>query len=585
MCMTNYKFLTIILLTTWIIFMTGTSYAQISEQIPSPKKQLDNGVAPHDVVCRDDLILVDRGMNNIACVKKTTAQKMNWGIINNTLVEKSNIVKNNETDVVFETITSTYNSNGHGIGSSHLPSMTSFTFPRNVTVGETFFINYTIDWLNENGTLFNPTLYSNDSNIGFTPFILATNEFSVLNNSFNFLHVMADKNASHMLAFYNGDSISFSNETITDSIEIQLTENMMYTLDTMYIFAGRLLQLQLIDNNNSIGLIPRSELGEDNFYSYLEIIDANRYRILISFDNDTQKWYKDDNIELDTLPNGFPNYIPETTNLPTASNSSNTVTNSIGSQEQLYIPQVHWEKFSEYLRSVEKYENVQITREWLMGENLSEDFVNDFFVAYPEFLMHDTIFNDFFLPQVSATAPSQYFIYGNYEDLDYNVLTPGKDVRICAYDVDEYNISNKQVLTSGTSDVCTQTTNDGYFALYGINEDPDSNSAYIDLQLGVTYINDDVQATIHDSTPVTVYDLADNIMYNTEIKIINVDNVGPYGDGLFYYMFNVVNNAHDVLYSKTSYDAPFVTVRYIAVGSYPFSEFEYLHTPDHSIKI
>ena len=26
---------------------------------------------------------------------------------------------------------------------------------------------------------------------------------------------MADKNTTHMLAFYNGDSISFSNETIT----------------------------------------------------------------------------------------------------------------------------------------------------------------------------------------------------------------------------------------------------------------------------------------------------------------------------------------------------------------------------------
>ena len=121
-------------------------------------------------------------------------------------------------------------------------------------------------------------------------------------------------------------------------------------------------------------------------------------------------------------------------------------------------------------------------------------------------------------------------------------------------------------MTSGTSDVCTQTDNDGYFVLYGINEDPDSNSAYIDLQLGVTYINDDVQATNYDSTPVTVYDLADNIMYNTEIKIINVDSVGPYGDWLFYYLFNVVNNAHDVLYSKTSYDAPFVTVRYIGTG-------------------
>ena len=105
--MENYKILVIVLLTISITMTTSISYAQISEQIPSPKKQIDNGVAPHDVVCRDDLILVDRGMNNIACVKKTTAQKMNWGIINNTLVEKSNIVKNNEMDIVFETITST----------------------------------------------------------------------------------------------------------------------------------------------------------------------------------------------------------------------------------------------------------------------------------------------------------------------------------------------------------------------------------------------------------------------------------------------------------------------------------------------
>ena len=36
---------------------------------------------------------------------------MNWGIINNTLVEKSNIVKNNEIDVVYETIPSRNHSN------------------------------------------------------------------------------------------------------------------------------------------------------------------------------------------------------------------------------------------------------------------------------------------------------------------------------------------------------------------------------------------------------------------------------------------------------------------------------------------
>ena len=111
--MRNYKILVIVLLTISITMTISISYAQISEQIPSPKQQIDNGVAPHDVVCRDDLILVDHGMNNITCVKKTTAQKMNWEIIDNKLDEKSNIVKNNEMDVVFETITSTHNSNGH----------------------------------------------------------------------------------------------------------------------------------------------------------------------------------------------------------------------------------------------------------------------------------------------------------------------------------------------------------------------------------------------------------------------------------------------------------------------------------------
>ena len=55
--MENYKILVIVLLTISITMTTSISYAQISEQIPCPKKQIDNGVEPHDsVVCRDDLI-------------------------------------------------------------------------------------------------------------------------------------------------------------------------------------------------------------------------------------------------------------------------------------------------------------------------------------------------------------------------------------------------------------------------------------------------------------------------------------------------------------------------------------------------
>ena len=66
MHMRNYKILVIILLTISITMTTSISYAQISEQIPSPKKQLDSGVAPHDVICKDGLVLVESSQNQIS---------------------------------------------------------------------------------------------------------------------------------------------------------------------------------------------------------------------------------------------------------------------------------------------------------------------------------------------------------------------------------------------------------------------------------------------------------------------------------------------------------------------------------------
>ena len=79
--MRNYKILVIVLLTISITMTTSISYAQISEQIPSPKKQIDNGVAPHDVICKDGLVLVESSPNQIECTHETTAQKMGWRVI------------------------------------------------------------------------------------------------------------------------------------------------------------------------------------------------------------------------------------------------------------------------------------------------------------------------------------------------------------------------------------------------------------------------------------------------------------------------------------------------------------------------
>ena len=84
--------------------MVNAAYAQPSEQILSPKKQLDNGVEPYDVTCNDNLILVERSVGKIACISENMAQKLDWHIIeqfsNNTTkssestLEKSHNVTN-----------------------------------------------------------------------------------------------------------------------------------------------------------------------------------------------------------------------------------------------------------------------------------------------------------------------------------------------------------------------------------------------------------------------------------------------------------------------------------------------------------
>ena len=142
MNMQNYKILVIILLAISITVITSISYAQISEQIPSPKKQLDSGMAPHDVICRDGLVLVESSTNQIECTHETTAQKMGWRVISQPIpiLEKTNV-----------SLSNAYNSNEmittleNPLYSLPAPRNASFnvTFPNSVSINETFvFIEY-----------------------------------------------------------------------------------------------------------------------------------------------------------------------------------------------------------------------------------------------------------------------------------------------------------------------------------------------------------------------------------------------------------------------------------------------------------
>lgn len=75
----------IITLLSLIILPSLSSVYAVSHEIMPPKKQMDSGVEPHEVVCKTGLTLMIRTTNGAAaCVKPTTSEKLSnagWGTI------------------------------------------------------------------------------------------------------------------------------------------------------------------------------------------------------------------------------------------------------------------------------------------------------------------------------------------------------------------------------------------------------------------------------------------------------------------------------------------------------------------------
>ena len=65
----------------------------------SPKKQLELGILPEDIQCRENRILVDRGNSRtVACVTEKTAERMDWSIIKTEFTNDKLIDDKKDTD-------------------------------------------------------------------------------------------------------------------------------------------------------------------------------------------------------------------------------------------------------------------------------------------------------------------------------------------------------------------------------------------------------------------------------------------------------------------------------------------------------
>lgn len=81
-------------ITLVLVILTGFVQYSFADQYISPRKQLESGVMPENIQCKDDRVLVIRGNGSPACVREKIANKMNWKIISDEhLIIQSSILK------------------------------------------------------------------------------------------------------------------------------------------------------------------------------------------------------------------------------------------------------------------------------------------------------------------------------------------------------------------------------------------------------------------------------------------------------------------------------------------------------------
>ena len=140
-----------ILLLIPLLFIVSSSMA-FSSSIDSPKHQLESGIAPENVICKENLVLTIRTNGQPACVTERTADKLNWKIIPHNVSEEIitpeihesgiSIVLSNERIIthsssVVSNSTSSFSSSMTYGCPTNLPTYTIDT-PSQVPVGEEF---------------------------------------------------------------------------------------------------------------------------------------------------------------------------------------------------------------------------------------------------------------------------------------------------------------------------------------------------------------------------------------------------------------------------------------------------------------
>ncbi len=463
------------------------------------------------------------------------------------------------------------------LGSSHFagggipdPNFT-FEMPSEINVGQTVSITYTINWNDEDGNLLHPSLFKKGylDDVVITPVLYLPDEIKIITEEFDLRAALGTSYNTHMLGKYYGEGIPYDNTQIFEgTIKIKLLEPMFYDHDDIHFLldkASDVFSFQTVLTDEGIVIVTQSDPRSDGFRHHEGIKD--RYLEVYSFDKEDQDWYGYDGIILDVTPTGFPQNV-----------LSQRAPPMDGPIEPTYMPREGWADFAYWLKDRENAGEFEVNREFFLSQNMSEQWIQDFFEAYPEFLIEDTDFNYFILPEAHA-ATNNFYVYGHYKVDGHEGYEKGGDnVIICAYDVNSEGY-DETILQNGSSDVCKNITSpSGYFSLYGINSD--SENSLMDLKFGIKMKNNDVEIkgtnNIDDSIEsTTFFENAEHTRYNVATYFFYVGDVGPQENHVLpYYYLDLTTQLHTDLESKVNYDTPKVD---IVFSPFVFRDIEYLH--------
>jgi len=95
-------------ITLALVMLVGAiPHSFADDEYISPRKQLESGVAPEDIQCKDNRVLVLRTNGSSACVTERTAEKTGWKILKTEFIHTEKLVTMPEPTIAPERVTPT----------------------------------------------------------------------------------------------------------------------------------------------------------------------------------------------------------------------------------------------------------------------------------------------------------------------------------------------------------------------------------------------------------------------------------------------------------------------------------------------